>query len=185
MPHLRQAQWGDILKCTLHSGKNKGNQWNFTTFLNIVWGDFSKHTQKYQKIHIFSPRWYEKIAISLPQSVPNLALEPQNKYKFISINSFILLYNLLSQHKRFGRWSIGEQKDLHQNGISAKVGRVATELRRSNIVEASYNSRFLTLALRLHASFSHPGITPLHHLKIPHFADESITSQRLKPKLSR
>ena len=101
------------------------------------------------------------------------------------IDSFILFYNLLSQHKSFGRWTIGEQKDLHQNGISAKVGRVATELRRSNIVEASYNSRFLTLALRLHASFSHPGITPLHHLKIPHFADESITSQRLKPKLFR
>ena len=27
------------------------------------------------------------------------------------INSFILFYNLLSQHKRFGRWSIGEQNE--------------------------------------------------------------------------
>ena len=28
------------------------------------------------------------------------------------INSFILFHNLWSQHKSFGRWSIGEQKDL-------------------------------------------------------------------------
>ena len=89
------------------------------------------------------------IAIKFQNSLWN----PRINTNLSPINSFILFYNLLSQHKRFGRWSIGEQNDLHQNGISAKVGRVATELRRSNIVEASYNSRFLTLALRLQRLF--------------------------------
>ena len=36
---------------------------------------------------------------------------PRINTHLFSINSFILCHNLLSQHKSFGRWTIGEQKD--------------------------------------------------------------------------
>ena len=47
------------------------------------------------------------IATSFQISLWNLRI---NTHLF-PINSFILFHNLLSQHKSFGRWTIGEQKD--------------------------------------------------------------------------
>ena len=103
---------------------------------------------------------------------------PRINTHLFSINSFILYHNLLSQHKSFGRWTIGEQKDLHQNGISAKVGRVPTELRR--FVKASSISASLSLVLRLHASLS-PITESCHLVSLLLSAKENISGQSLKP----